>query len=474
MAEGIKAVAPAIGPLKVHPTNPRYFTDGSGKAVYLTGSHHWNNLINTAEIGQPMRIFDYPRYLDFLVLHNHNFMRMWVFEGGGSHQYVDLSPYARTGPGVALDGMPRFDLNQFNQTFFDRLRSRVVAARDRGIYVSIMLFNGWSIYDHGHGNPWPLHSFNQANNVNEVNGDPNGDGEGKELQISPVGRIADLQEAYVKMIVDAVNDLDNVLYEITNETTIFSKDWQYQMIRFIHNYEATKPKQHPVGMTSFDSSPEEAGRDRAIEALLLSPADWISPCNDGEANYATSPPAASGKKVILSDTDHFFGVGGDHAWVWKTFTRGLNPIYMDPIDQLTNSTQDPPSAQTARMAMGHTRFYANKMDLAAMVPDGNLCSTLFCLANAGSEYLTYLPFGSHWLEAWIQSLPPRLQGWTESLNLFHRTVTIDLSRASRLLRVEWFDPVKGTSREAGTTTGGSSQTFTAPFRGEAVLYLKAI
>ena len=31
-------------PLTVHPTNSRYFTDGSGKSIYLTGSHTWNNL----------------------------------------------------------------------------------------------------------------------------------------------------------------------------------------------------------------------------------------------------------------------------------------------------------------------------------------------------------------------------------------------------------------------------------------------
>jgi hypothetical protein len=28
---------PARGPLRVHPRNPRYFTDGSGRAIYLTG-----------------------------------------------------------------------------------------------------------------------------------------------------------------------------------------------------------------------------------------------------------------------------------------------------------------------------------------------------------------------------------------------------------------------------------------------------
>jgi len=29
----------ARGPLHVHPRNPRYVADGTGKAIYLTGSH---------------------------------------------------------------------------------------------------------------------------------------------------------------------------------------------------------------------------------------------------------------------------------------------------------------------------------------------------------------------------------------------------------------------------------------------------
>ena len=50
-------------------------------------------------------------------------------------------------------------------------------------------------------------------------------------------------------IIDAVNDLDNVLYEISNESGAFANAWQYHMIKLIHVYEAGKPKQHPVGMT---------------------------------------------------------------------------------------------------------------------------------------------------------------------------------------------------------------------------------
>ena len=33
---------PIMVPLRALATNPNYFTDGSGKAIYLTGSHSWN------------------------------------------------------------------------------------------------------------------------------------------------------------------------------------------------------------------------------------------------------------------------------------------------------------------------------------------------------------------------------------------------------------------------------------------------
>ena len=35
---------PASGPLRVLKGNPRWFTDGKGRAVYLAGSHTWQSL----------------------------------------------------------------------------------------------------------------------------------------------------------------------------------------------------------------------------------------------------------------------------------------------------------------------------------------------------------------------------------------------------------------------------------------------
>jgi len=150
MMAGQTHAAKASGPLRVHPTNPRYFTDGSGRAVYLTGSHHWNNLQDSERLGKPLtKRFDYDGYLELLTRLHHNFMRMWAWEGGENEEYYAPIAYSRAGPGTALDSKPKFDLNQFNPEYFERLRSRVITAGNRGIYVSVMLFQGWSIYTPG-------------------------------------------------------------------------------------------------------------------------------------------------------------------------------------------------------------------------------------------------------------------------------------------------------------------------------------
>lgn len=443
------AAAPAAGPLRVHPQNRRYFTDGtkrpdgSLKALYLTGSHHWNNLLDSAKVGKPLtERFDFGSYLTRLAGLNHNFIRMWSWEVGENDLYYDPAPWARTGPETGTDGKPKFDLEQFNPEYFDRLRSRVIAARDRGMYVSVMLFQGWSIYNHGYGNPWPVHPFHKANNVNGIDGDADHDGEGKEVHTLQVAAVTRLQEAYVRKVIDTLNDLDNVLYEITNETALWSKDWQYHMIRFIKRYEATKPKQHPVGITAFDS-----GREGSMAALLASPADWISPQNDGTGgDYQNDPPPADGRKVILSDTDHLWGVGGDRAWVWKSFTRGQNPIYMDPLRKEDWLRITDSEMEGARRAMGHTRTFAERINLAAMTPQPKLASTRYCLGNPGSEYLVYQPKQS-------------------------AAFSVELNAGT--YRYEWFDPANGVAAGSGSTeSSGQTREFKAPFEGDAALWIR--
>ena len=190
----------ATGPLRVLHSNPRYFTDDSGKAIYMTGSHIWNNLQDWSD--QPS--LDYEGFLDFLQFHNHNFIRMWTQEHASGPQTQGNWPdnplaYQRIGPGNDLSGRPKFGLTKLNQSYFDRLRSRVKAAQDRNMYVSVMLFQGWSV--EGKGGPmklWLGHPFNVNNNVDGINGDLDGDGEGTEVHTLKIPAITALQEAYVR------------------------------------------------------------------------------------------------------------------------------------------------------------------------------------------------------------------------------------------------------------------------------------
>jgi len=437
------------GPLHVSSVNRRYFTDGTGRAIYLTGSHTWPNFQDVG-VTDPPAAFNWTGYLDFLVQHHHNVMKLWRWEQAKWSAetptviWIDPMPYLRTGTDTARDGKPKFDLNQFNPAYFARMRQRVIEAGQRGIYVSIMLFDGWSIEQKGlsFNNPWLGHPLNGANNINGIDG---GQNDGLETQTLHIPAITARQEAYVQHVIDKVNDLDNVLYEISNESTGGTDEvaWQEHMIQYIHQYEATKPKQHPVGMTALYPNGNNAD-------LFASTADWIAPNGD-----LADVPAADGSKVILNDTDHLCGLCLDEGWVWKSLTRGVNPMLMDPFDGAYVPTRNnydlsDPRWELVRTNLGYARGYATRMNLIAMLPHGlDVASTGYCLANpAGphAEYLIYLPNGG--------------------------TITVNLSGSSGSFVVEWFNPATGqTTIEDTPVTAGFTQSFTPPFSGDAVLYI---
>jgi len=419
-------------PLRVHPRNPRYFTDGSGKAVYLTGSHTWGNLCDSRE---RWPAFDFAGYLDFLERYHHNFIRLWSGDGLG-HQPV---PYARTGPGTAKDGGLKVDLDRFDPAFFDRLRSRVVAARDRGVYVGIMLFSP----DSGaKREDWDHLLYYPTNNVQGINADTNKDSSGAEAYDLSIPRITAYQEAFVRKVVDTVNDLDNVLYEIGNEGDLTSVPWQYHFIRLIQRYEASKPKQHPVGMTAvFNILNGTWATDNRV--LLQSPADWISP---GLDPYKDNPPAADGTKIIIADVDHIWPTAPHRGWIWECLLRGIHPILMDWYNYGDPTWTSSAEQESVRKYMGYAMTYAKKMELAAMTPQNELSGTGYCLANPGVEYLVYQP-------------APGV------------AFTVDLHADT--YDYEWFDPGSGTVNAEGSfVAAGGTRSFTAPFNGDAVLHIR--
>jgi PKD repeat protein len=80
-----------------------------------------------------------------------------------------------------------------------------------------------------------------------------------------------------------------------------------------------------------------------------------------------------------------------------------------------------------------------------MKPDDSLVSSGYALVNPGKDYLVYLPSGG--------------------------SVTINLAALGGSLPVKWYDPKTGIYSGHSTTTGGGNKSFTAPFNGDAVLYI---
>lgn len=505
MARKKKTATPASGPLIVSDTNPRFFTiktdnPADRKAIYLTGSHIWNNFQDGmgpgADCSDTPERLDFDEYLKFLTDHGHNFIRLWRWEqfksqaaGGGFHLCMTPQPWGRTGPGTAKDGQPRFDLESFDPAYSERLRERVIAAGNAGIYVAVMLFDGWAL----HLSPAPDnvegHPFFAGNNINDIAISSIVD-----YQVLPLDpRVQAIQEAYIRKVVDTVQDLPNVLYEVANESsgggTVDqnfaemmgfsnvpdwgdSTEWQYWVINVLKRYEKQMGYvPHPIGMTMQFPVAEQTNVN---DPLFNSPADWISPGYDDEifaegrhpmepesppSRWYDNPPPSDGRKIVITDTDHYAPGQGDALWAWKSFLRGHHPILMDfgiiggvnPSDPSAASPGVPPyvAFEAARYAMGDTLHYAEKMNLIDMQPRGDLSSTAYTLADPGKEYLILQP------EPTVDPFKVHLETGTYS--------------------VEWFN-VNSRVTEKGEKVSADHEeiSFTAPFpeASSVVLYLK--
>jgi len=220
----------ARGPLVVSRANPRYFAvassdSGDEQAIYLTGAHVNNIFYDGSGPGpgcaDTPEYNDFPAYLAFLKQHGHNFIRLWRWEhfksqaGGGSlHLCMSPQPWLRVGPGTAKDDKPKFDLSKFAPAFFDRLRDYIIAAGNEGIYVDVMLFEGWALHLSPPPDQVEGHPFFASNNVNGI-----GITSINDVQVLPLDpRVQAIQESYTRKVIDTVHDLPNVLYEVSNES----------------------------------------------------------------------------------------------------------------------------------------------------------------------------------------------------------------------------------------------------------------
>ena len=259
------AIPSSHPPLRIHPFNPKLFEFRGAPRVLVCATEHYGAVMN--------RPFAFAKYLDDAAGKAQTLTRLFTLFRelqSASNPYSTckpestdyIAPFRRTGPGLALDGQPRYDLDQWNPEFFERLHGFLSLAAGRGIVVEVVLLSNaytdavWALN--------PLHHANNVNGLEEVMW--------PDYTSTRHPRLFARQCAHVRKIVEETNRYDNVIYEICNEpggsawpgvaTVEEVNAWQTALIDLVRQREASLPNQHLIaGQEAFAYSlPDESQR----------------------------------------------------------------------------------------------------------------------------------------------------------------------------------------------------------------------
>jgi len=461
--------------------------------ILLFGSQTWDDLQDQDTSASPAA-FNFTNYIAFLKSHNHNATILWHKDipqfcnwgAGGTWRIADSGfPWARSATTGASDGGNKWDLSTFNQSYFDRTRARALQLYGSGLYAVVELFDGLGLTVNRCGNSSPTGDgfpFTGVNNINSVDdGYTSGaQGEGS-MTMTSLNSINTFQDAYIRKIIDTLNDVPNVIWEISEEAPTGSTFWQNHVISVIQSYEATKPFQHQVLYPTLNvNSPNDPSLYNSA-ANMVAPLGATSIGNYHVVQVSGCGTGAPACKTILNDSDHsYFGLWQEtnqqnRNFLWENVTRGASVMFMDPYAIFAgasnpnwtnrNNCITPVNGvctggvdtryDNFRDNFGYAANLVNSrvLNLAAMSASTSLCSTTYCLANnanASFEFIVYAPSGGAF------------------------TVNLSNQSAHNIL-VQWLDPANGAYTAGTTIQGGSStQSFTPPWGSarDAILYLQ--
>lgn len=232
-------------PIALHPDNPHYFTWQGKPTVLITSAEHYGVLLNTD--------FDYRRYLDTLAANRLNHTR--VFSGvyreiPGSFGITEntlaplpgkhIAPWAKTDQAAGFAHEKKFDLNRWDEAYFERLHQMMRYAKDRGVVVEFNLF--CPMYD---DNLWLANPMNSRNNIQGTGNVPK-----DEVYTLKHAELLEVQRAVTVKLVEELRDYDNLYYEICNEPYFggVTQEWQNNIADLIAETEKDWEHQHLISM----------------------------------------------------------------------------------------------------------------------------------------------------------------------------------------------------------------------------------
>ncbi|HVN21702.1 MAG TPA: cellulase family glycosylhydrolase [Dongiaceae bacterium] len=427
----------SASPIAKHPDNPHYFVYKGKPLVLISTDHHYGAIINLD--------FDYVPFLDRLHEYGMNLTR--IYPGAYlemKDQYVKGNPLGPspdryilpwkkstvTGADVHL-GTYKYDLESWDQEYFNRLRDFVSQAAQRDIIVEVAFFNG--MYD----DRWKAQATYHANNIQGI-----GTKVYQDFTTGVDKALTEVQLKYVKKIASELKDFDNVIYDISDEPEMEKQNswlWNSAMLDALISVDQNR---HVYGETAHSASPDFT-KDPRISWL---PTEYISPMEKTlDENYADAKP-------IIDVETSYYPLWYDHpveetrAEGWYGMLGGLaGMIHLNSDFSTSNPSAHGTSTETEILPQKRALAqFMQSLDFVQMTKfTGFRVTTSGALARAisetGKQYAVYLFHGSRKWDDWPQG--PTSSRLNVDLNWFTDSLSIDVPRGT--YKIEWINPASG-------------------------------
>lgn len=441
----------AAARVQPHSSNP-YYWEYKGEPVLLLGGSWQDNLFN-----HPTRLNE---HLDILEQVGGNYVRNTM----SSRNAGNVWAFAEVENG-------RYDLDRWNEEYWERFQAFLKATYKRGIIVQIEIWDAWDYFeDHQTQGGWSFNPFNPSNNVNysaEESHLPN------KVDDRPTAKSTDhaffqtvpklddnqlvraYQEAYVDRLLDVALEYPHVLYCVNNESNE-SLEWGDYWLRYVR--ERAKQAEKEIYLTDMRMNTDIRAQEHNF--LYDQPALYtfldISQNNvqEGQRHYDRLMHVR--QRIVdhprpMNNVKIYTFKGGPEESVqrfWRNIFAGSassrfhRPHPLEhPYEHLSSEGSGIGLSPRAQVNIRSLRILTDRMNIFASEPHNDLLSDredneAYCLAEPGRKYAVYFPEGS--------------------------SVTLNLSEISGEFSLHWLNIHQGTWQRPATVKGQQHLMLKAP------------
>ncbi|MDQ2863896.1 MAG: hypothetical protein M3R50_09665 [Bacteroidota bacterium] len=408
--------------------------------ILITSGEHYGVLLNLD--------FDYVAYLNALQKEGMNNTR--VFSGAYVERKNDIdwlqynstlspkpnrliTPWKRGSvPGYA-NGGNKFDLDQWNEQYFLRVKDLLRQAAQRSILVEFTLFGnqyGDGIYSYS-----PLYPDNNIQGVGIKRKDGFLD-----FQSLKDSALVARQDAMVTKIIKELNKFDNLYYEISNEPYNEVKDsslvdqWHVHMANLIRETEKSLSKKHLIASN---------------QAIVDNP--QVDIANYHYVHIPNSPDFDSllhlNKVISMDETMGALrnaDVSDVRVEAWDFILHGGGAYNNLNWEYIPSNPQGNPAADTIREYLQYLQKFISGFNFVKMTYSPNLLKKVpekaitRLLAEPGSQYALYIHHSKPY------DPTPNTEGiwkYKADTSIFNDTVTVHVERG--IYTARWYNPITG-------------------------------